>query len=135
MPYVNVPKDLTKVKTKVVFNLTKRQLICFSVAAVIGIPIYFLTKGTIGNSAALLLMIGAMAPFFFIAMYERDGQPAERIMKHILRHKIWPGIRPYKTDNLYRYLTKEDNTLAYKTTNSAKTTPARQHQTGKSKQG
>ena len=29
MPYVPVPKDLTKVKTKVVFNLTKRQLVCF----------------------------------------------------------------------------------------------------------
>ena len=27
MPYVPVPKDLTKVKTKVAFNLTKRQLI------------------------------------------------------------------------------------------------------------
>ena len=26
MAYVNVPKDLTKVKTKVLFNLTKRQL-------------------------------------------------------------------------------------------------------------
>ena len=27
MAYVNVPKDLTKVKTKLAFNLTKRQLI------------------------------------------------------------------------------------------------------------
>ena len=29
MAYVPVPKDLTKVKTKVMFNLTKRQLVCF----------------------------------------------------------------------------------------------------------
>ena len=29
MAYVTVPKDLTKVKSKVVFGLTKRQLICF----------------------------------------------------------------------------------------------------------
>ena len=29
MPYVPVPKDLTKVKTKVALNLTARQLICF----------------------------------------------------------------------------------------------------------
>ena len=28
MPYVPVPKDLTKVKTKLAFNLTKRQLVC-----------------------------------------------------------------------------------------------------------
>lgn len=26
MAYVNVPKDLTKIKSKVLFNLTKRQL-------------------------------------------------------------------------------------------------------------
>ena len=29
MPYVNVPNDLSKIKTKIAFNLTKRQLICF----------------------------------------------------------------------------------------------------------
>ena len=30
MPYVNVPNDLSKIKTKIAFNLTKRQLICLS---------------------------------------------------------------------------------------------------------
>ena len=29
MAYVSVPKDLNAVKTKVLLNLTKRQLICF----------------------------------------------------------------------------------------------------------
>jgi len=137
MPYVNVPKDLTKVKTKVAFNLTKRQLICFSIAAGVGIPIYFLTKGAVGNSAAVLLMIGAMLPFFFIAMYERDGQPAEKILKHILRHNLWPGVRPYKTENLYQYLAKEEKSLAYKykTTSSTKKAPARKYPAGKGKQG
>ncbi|MCX4203060.1 PrgI family protein, partial [Clostridioides difficile] len=28
MAYVPVPKDLSKVKTKVAFNLTKRQILC-----------------------------------------------------------------------------------------------------------
>ena len=36
MPFVPVPKDLTRVKTKVALNLTKRQLICFSIAGAIG---------------------------------------------------------------------------------------------------
>ena len=40
MAYVPIPKDLNKVKTKVAFNLTKRQLIGFSVAGLIGIPVY-----------------------------------------------------------------------------------------------
>ena len=33
LAYVPVPKDLTKVKTKVAFNLTKRQLGCFGCGA------------------------------------------------------------------------------------------------------
>lgn len=108
MPYVPVPKDLTKVKTKVAFNLTKRQLICFSIAGAVGLPVYFLTREPIGNSAAVLLMIGMMMPFFFVAMYERDGQPAEKILKNILRHRMWPKERPYKTENLYKTLSKKE---------------------------
>ena len=108
MPYVPVPKDLTKVKTKLAFNLTKRQLICFSLAALVGLPVYFLTRGTIGNSAAVLLMIGLMMPFFFFAMYERDGQPAEKLLKARMRHKLWPRQRPYRTENLYRTLDKKE---------------------------
>ena len=32
MAYVPVPKDLSRIKTKVAFNLTKRQLIFFAAA-------------------------------------------------------------------------------------------------------
>ena len=49
MPYVQMPKDLTKVKTKVAFNLTKRQIICFGLAVVCAVPTYFLTRETICN--------------------------------------------------------------------------------------
>ena len=54
MAYVPVPKDLTKVKTKVAFNLTKRQLVCFGSGALIGVPLFFLIRGPAGNSAAAL---------------------------------------------------------------------------------
>ena len=33
MPYVTVPKDLTKVKSKVLFNLTKRSSVSASVCS------------------------------------------------------------------------------------------------------
>lgn len=106
MPYVPVPKDLTKVKTKVAAGLTKRQLICFSLAALVGLPVYFLTRGAIGNSAAVLLMIGLMMPFFFFAMYEKDGQPAEKLLRNRLRYKLWPKDRPYRTENFYKSISK-----------------------------
>ena len=114
MPYVPVPKDLTKVKTKLVGGLTKRQLICFSLGGLVGLPVYFLTRSTIGNSAAVLLMIGLMMPFFFFAMYERDGQPAEKILRNWLRHKLWPKNRPYRTENLYKSMSKKEVTTIVK---------------------
>jgi hypothetical protein len=102
MAFVSVPKDLNKVKTKVALNLTKRQLICFGAAALVGIPTYIFTRGAIGNSAAALLMIGVMLPLFFLAMYEKDGQPAEKLLRNYLRCRFYfPGARPYKTENLY----------------------------------
>ena len=118
MAYVNVPNDLSKIKTKIAFNLTKRQLICFSSAAAIGIPTYIFTRAIIGNTGAMFLMIALMLPFFFLAMYERDGLPFEKVMKNIVRTKfLWPTTRPYKTDNFYSYLNnprKEAKQLATK---------------------
>jgi len=108
MPFVSVPKDLTKVKTKVALNLTKRQLICFSAAGAVGIPTYLLTHSAIGNDIALFLMIGLMLPFFAAAMYEKDGQPFEKIAFHFIRARfLWPGTRPYKTQNLYAALERQ----------------------------
>ena len=76
MAFVPVPKDLNRVKTKVMFNLTKRQLICFSVAAAVGVPIFFLAKAHLDLSTAAMLMVVIMLPFIFFALYEKDGQPA-----------------------------------------------------------
>jgi len=113
MPFVPVPKDLNKVKTKVALNLTKRQLICFSLAAAVGIPTYIFSRSTIGNDAAVLLMIGLMLPFFFLAMYEKDGQTAEKILRNFIRARLfYPGRRPYKTENLYSTIEKEGKNIA-----------------------
>lgn len=71
MAYVPVPKDLTKVKTKVMFNLTKRQLICFTGGALIGVPLFFLLRKPTGNSVAAMCMMLVMLPFFMLAMYEK----------------------------------------------------------------
>ena len=102
MAYVPVPKDLTKVKTKVMFNLTKRQLICFSSGALVSVPLFFLLKGPIGTSAASMCMVVMLLPFFLLAMYEKNGQPLEKVLGNIVRVAIIrPKQRPYKTNNFY----------------------------------
>lgn len=129
MPYVPVPKDLTNVKTKLVFNLTQRQLICFSLGGLVGVPVYFLSRNTIGNSAAVLVMMGLMMPFFFFAMYERDGQPAEKLLRNRIRFWLSPRNRPYRTNNLYKILSQKEATAIAK--NKTAVDPRKQSQNAK----
>ena len=108
MAYVNVPKDLTKIKSKVLFNLTKRQLICFGLAALMGVPLFFLLKGGIGTTAAAMVMIVVMLPGFLFGVYEKNGQPLEVVLKNVIQTKfIRPKERPYKTENFYSLLEKQ----------------------------
>ena len=110
MAYVPVPKDLNAVKTKVMFNLTKRQILCFGGGALIGVPLFFLLKGPIGSSAAALCMMLVMLPFFMLAMYEKHGQPLEKIIGNILKVAvIRPKQRPYRTNNFYAVLERQAN--------------------------
>ena len=107
MPYVNVPNDLSKIKTKIAFNLTKRQLICFGMGAAIGVPTYLLTRQAIGNTGALFVMLAIMLPAFLLAMYEKDGLPFEKVVRNVLRARfLRPGVRPYQTENIYAPFTQ-----------------------------
>ena len=106
--YVPVPKDLTNVKTKFQFNLTKRQLVCFGSGALIGVPLFFMLKTPLGTSIAALIMVFVMLPFFLLAMYERNGQPLEKVAKNMANVLfIRPKQRPYRTNNLYSCLMKQ----------------------------
>lgn len=106
---VSVPKDLSGIKTKVALNLTKRQIICFSGAGVTGIPLYIVTKGVIGTQVAAFIMVAVMVPFFLLAMYTRDGFPAEKILYFMIRQKILTkGIRIYKSENLHKQLEEKE---------------------------
>ena len=108
MAYVSIPKDLNTVKTKVLFNLTKRQLVCFGCGAAIGVPLFFLTKAHTGVSTAAICMILVMLPFFLLAMYERNGQPLEKILRNIIRVCfLRPKQRPYETNNFYAVLERQ----------------------------
>ena len=84
MAYVTVPKDLTKIKSKMLFGLTKRQLVCFGSAALVGVPLFFLSKGSMGTTSAALCMILVMLPFF-----------------------LFPKRRIYQTNNAYSALVRQ----------------------------
>ena len=84
MAYVNVPTDLSKVKNKIAFNLTKRQLIVLIPTALIGVALYFFTRGVLGVTHAATVMVLVMVPGFLLALYERDGMFLEELLKYRL---------------------------------------------------
>lgn len=100
--FISVLRDLSRVKTKVFMNLTKRQLLCFGAGALVGVPLFFVLKITGNISFAAMGMIVVMMPMFFLAMYEKDGQPLEVVAKHFYEARFKrPKVRPYKTNNYY----------------------------------
>ena len=108
MAYVTIPKDLSRIQSKVLFGLTKRQVICFGAAALAGVPLFFLAKAILGTTTAALCMILVMLPFFLFAMYEKNGQPLEVFLGHLIQNKfIRPKVRIYQTNNLYSALVRQ----------------------------
>ena len=82
---------MSKVKTKLAFNLTRRQLACFGIAAAVGVPSYLLARGTLGNTGAMFLLMGVALPAFLLAMYEKDGLPLEKVVRNVIRARF---LRP-----------------------------------------
>ena len=108
MAYVTIPKDLSRIQSKVLFGLTKRQAICFGAAALVGVPLFFLAKASLGTTTAALCMILVMLPFFLFALYEKNGQTLEVILGHLIQCKfIRPKRRIYQTNNAYSALVRQ----------------------------
>lgn len=105
MAYVTVPKDLNAVKSKVLFNLTKRQLVFFGAGALVGVALYFSVQSAINTTNAITLMIAIMFPFFLFGMYEKNGQNLETILKQVYLVKFASAKnRPYESKNFYSCL-------------------------------
>lgn len=97
---VRVPTDLNKIETKVIGSFTKRQVICFGLAALVGVPVFFGLKGFIGNDLAAILMVAIMMPFFLFAMYKRNGVTLEKYLYFVFRQKVLrPQFREYRYAN------------------------------------
>lgn len=121
MAYVQVPRDLSKFESKIAFNLTKRQLICFSVGALLAIPTYMALKDTLPLDLCSFIAFFIMAPFFMLGIYKKDGIPFEKYMYIVLRQKYFrPQIRIYETKNIYKTIVREGGNIE----SSAKKTDA-----------
>ena len=73
MAYVPIPKDLKRVKTKVAFNLTKRQLIGFSIAGLLGFSAYIFVRKLVPNDIAVLFLITAPFRYFLLRFLKKTA--------------------------------------------------------------
>jgi hypothetical protein len=119
MAYVPIPKDLKKVKTKVAFNLTKRQLIGFTLAGLVGIPVYLFTRKFVPNDIAVIFLIVSTLPIFFVTLFEKDGLTFEKYFKYIYLHKFY---QPQKRVRKEVYLEQEKKNSANKVRTKQKST-------------
>ena len=51
-----------------------------------------------------MLMVVIMLPFIFFALYEKDGQPAEKILGHVIKSMF---LRDKVRHNLYAAIQQE----------------------------
>lgn len=112
--YVTIPKDLAAIKQKFLFNLTKRQCVCFGIGIGLGFPIFFLAKGLVGLTAAVFLMGIVAAPAIMCGIYEKNGLHLEQVAKNIFLFYKNPQVRTYQSENLYLQIEKEIEYCALK---------------------
>ena len=106
MAYVPIPKDLSNVKTKVAFGLTKRQLLLAGVGIVLGLIAFFIFKPIIGTSNALYPFMAFVLPAFFIGLFKKNGLTFEQYFSIRRKYNKSKKIRTFKSKNFYEYLEK-----------------------------
>ena len=105
MGYVRVPRDIKRVKPKFLGPLNKRQTFTMATGIGLGGLTYFLAKPCMGSSEAVFVLMAVMTPILFAGLFEKDGRYLEDILRDFVTVKfLRPGIRIYRSENLYAYL-------------------------------
>ena len=99
--YVQIPKDLNDIKEKVIMGFTKRQVICFGIGLVVGAPVFFLTKNSLGMSGAVFAMGAVSAPAILCGLYKKNGVFLEKQAKYMFEYYKQPRKRYYRTINIF----------------------------------
>lgn len=102
--YASIPKDLSEIKQKFLFGLTRRQVICFGIASAMGFPVFFLTKGVVGTTVATLFMAIVAAPAIICGIYKKNGLYFEKRAKYMLNYFRSPQIKTYQSENVFEQI-------------------------------
>lgn len=97
------------------FGLTKRQVICFGIGLVMGLPAFFLTKSITSNLTIAVFALGVFsAPGIFCGVYQKNGQHLEDRIKLMVRFFKLPRIKTYQSENIYDAIERNSEFEKYK---------------------
>lgn len=106
---VPIVKDPTRVKSRFIGSFSKRQIVCYGIAILMGVPFYFCTKDMLGKETSALIMVALMFPAIISSIYEKEGLPAE---KYFIRYFRWKFLRPvnraYRAENRFVRMEKRN---------------------------
>lgn len=110
--YAKIPKDLSEIKQKFLFGLTKRQVICFGSGFAAGLPAFFIAQSKSGDiSSGLVAMFIVASPFIVCGIYNKNGLFFEQMLKNMIAFFRSPRKRIYRSENAYTMIADE---IAYK---------------------
>lgn len=97
-----IPKDITKYKSKLVGPFTTRQIICFApAAAIIGLVVFLVKKYGLATDTGVTVGLLISTPFLLCGIVAPYGIPFEKFVTDVLLRSILaPSKRKYETKNM-----------------------------------
>ncbi|MCQ4021747.1 MULTISPECIES: PrgI family protein [unclassified Ruminococcus] len=99
--YVKIPQDIRAIKQKFMFGLTKRQLLCFGLGILLGFPVFFLLKFTIGDLAISIIGMGLVAMPFILCAFPYKGGTFDEYFKNMFHFLRSPKKRIYQSEDMF----------------------------------
>lgn len=112
---VNVYKEISEYKEKILFGMSIRQLLCFSIAILLAVASYFICTYILGLSmdATSYIIIAEAIPIMAIGFIKINGINFEKYAGLYIRHKIGTHKLHYETelliDKFAQDLEKDEN--------------------------
>lgn len=107
---IEMSSDIQNIEPKILGPLTFRQIICISISAAYGIPLFILIPGDI--LVRIMIVLALTTPVLLCGWIKVYDEPLERFLyKMILNTFIKPTKRKYKLENTYDVYLEEEDTI------------------------
>lgn len=96
------------IKQKFMFGLTKRQVVCFGIGLLLGLPVFFIVKSFVSDLTVSIMAMGLVAmPFIMCGLYNKNGLHLEQIVKLMIEFFKKPKIRTYQSENVFSSIERQ----------------------------